>query len=208
MDDVVIPIVYTEYKIAVPNTRFDLPKWLNDAGVPDFETPKKLENLGHAAALFIQGKTGLTKYYEYGRYDPAAKGLTRRQSLPDMGVTKSGEPVWATLRRVLKAASSKGGQGGKITAAWIVVPGKFQDMLDYCERRMKENTDAKRESYDLLFNSCNHFMKGVIEAGGARTPVMVDKRPVSYIHEIRDLHPDLDYDPRGDTLAIEGVKTT
>ena len=206
MNDVVIPIVYTEYKIAVPNTRFDLPKWMNDFGVGDVQTPRKLADLGHAAALFVDGKTGLTKYYEYGRYR-SDTGEARRQAVPDLAVTREGAPVWASLRQVLKSTSAKGGQGGRITGAWIEAPGKFEAMLDYCEARVKQNADAGREAYSLLFNSCNHFMKGVMEAAGLRTPVMVDKRPVSYIHEIRDLHPDLDYEPRGDTVAIEGIRT-
>lgn len=204
MDDTCVPIVFTEYKIAVPQAKVDLPKFMNALGIPDIQTPKKLEDLGHAGCLFIRGKDGLCKYYEYGRYDPANKGLTRKQSIPDLALAKGGTPVWSSLRAVLHAISLKAGQGGVITAAWIAAPGKFPDMLKYAETRMKENTDKTREAYDLLFNSCNHFMKGVMEAAGLRTPVMVDKRPVSYIAEIRDLYPDLDYNPRTKALLLDG----
>lgn len=203
MDDTCVPIVFTEYKIAVPQAKVDLPKFMNNLGIPDIQTPKKLEDLGHAGCLFIRGKDGVCKYYEYGRYDPAAKGLTRKQSIPDLVIAK-GKPVWASLRSVLHAITLKAGQGGVIKAAWIEAPGKYPDMLKYAEKRMKENSDKTREAYDLLFNSCNHFMKGVMEAAGLRTPVMVDKRPVSYITEIRDLYPDLDYNPRSKTLMLDG----
>ncbi len=44
----------------------------------------KVPDLGHAGVLFIQdrGKTGSTKYYEYGRYR-SNKGETRRRPMPD-----------------------------------------------------------------------------------------------------------------------------
>jgi len=206
MNDVCVPIVFTEYKIAVPHAKVDLPKFINKLGIADIETPKKLNDLGHAGCLFIRGADGLSKYYEYGRYDPENKGLTRKQRIPDVTLTKAGRLQWPSLQAVLHTISFKAGQGGVITAAWIAAPGKFAAMLDYAEKRVKENMDKGREPYDLLFNSCNHFMKGVMEAAGLRTPLMVDKRPVSYIKEIRDLYPDLDYTPRTRTLLLDGKK--
>ena len=89
-------------------------------------------------------------------------------------------------------------------AAWIQAPGRFQNMLDYAEKRMSENTFNTRREYSLLFYSCIHFVKEIMEAASLRTPIMVDKRPVSYIDEIRDLYPDLDYDPRKQVLLMDG----
>lgn len=199
-----VPIVFTEYMIAVPNKSVDLPKFINKLGIPDFSTPQKLPELGHAGCLFINGKTGLTKYYEYGRYDAAELGLTRNVGAPDLKIRKDGTPDWDSLRKVLHSISAKSGQGGRISAAWIAAAGKFDAMLKYAETRRKENADAARKKYNLITNSCNHFMKGVMEAAGLRTPIMVDMRPTSYINEIRDLYPPLDYNPRNKKLVISG----
>lgn len=52
----------------------------------NFKTPAykdRWEGLGHAGVFFINGKTGLTKYFEYGRYDPAGLGKVQKHSIPD-----------------------------------------------------------------------------------------------------------------------------
>ncbi|MCX7374347.1 MAG: hypothetical protein NTW56_18260 [Alphaproteobacteria bacterium] len=206
MDDICVPIVFTEYKIAVPQAKVDLPKFMNDWGVPDITTPAKLEDLGHAGCMFIQGATGLTRYWEYGRYDAAAKGLTRGTSIPDVTIDGLGDVRPASLKTALHAVSAKSGQGGVISAAWIPVPGKFKAMQDYADKRMRENSMASRAPYALTSNSCLHFMKGVMEAAGLSTPLLVDPRPVSYIAEIRGSFTPLDYNPRSRELKRGGKK--
>ena len=49
----------------------------------NFTIPKtRLEDLGHAGVMLIRGRDGMTKYYEYGRYDPANLGRVRRVAIP------------------------------------------------------------------------------------------------------------------------------
>lgn len=208
MDDTCVPIVFTEYKIAVPNAKVDLPRFMNDFGVPDFNTPTHVSDLGHAGCLFIEGKTGLARYYEYGRYDSAAKGLTRKQSIPDIKLSKGAEPIWATVKTTLHSISAKAGHGGPISGAWIAAPGQFKAMQTYADKRMAENAVASRREYELMFNSCLHFMKGVMEAAGITTPPAFDPRPVGYIAMIRAMHTTLDYNPRAKTLTIGGATKT
>lgn len=62
--DIVIPIVFPDYKIKVeiPKYEVDVIPWID---FDNFVTPKferKLSNLGHAGVLFINGKNGTTKY--------------------------------------------------------------------------------------------------------------------------------------------------
>ena len=204
-DDVAVPIVFTEYLIAVPHTKVDLPKFFNDLGIKDIQTPGRLPDLGHAGVLIVEGRTGVSKYFEYGRYDAANKGLVRKQSIPDVKLSRSGEVELASLRATLKSVASKAGQGGKISGAYIRVPGKFATMLSYAEKRLTDNANPGRTEYSLTGNSCLHFMKGTLESAGVAMPSLVDPRPVSYIDEIRDDYPDLDYNPRDDKLRIEGV---
>lgn len=61
-------------------------------------------------------------------------------------------------------------------------------------RRMGMNRDPKRDSYDLLSNSCLHFMKYVAEAGGALMPTVIAPQPAGYIVQVRLQHRDLNYD--------------
>ncbi|TCH97413.1 hypothetical protein EJV46_14860 [Roseococcus sp. SYP-B2431] len=203
MDDICVPIVFVEYIISVPSAKVDLPKFVNRLGIDDFSTPDKLSDLGHAGCLIIQGKTGGTRYYEYGRYDSAAKGVARRKSVPDLKLDRSGGPVWSTLKSVMHAVSQKAGHGGSISAAWIAAPGKFGDMQKYADDRIKQNSVSTRESYGFFTNSCLHLMKGTMEAAGIDTPILVNPSPVSYIAEIRDDFPQLDYNPRTKVLKLD-----
>src|SRR4030095_14411616 len=124
---------------------------------------------------------------------------------PDVKVTRAGELDLASLKITLKAISSKSGQHGRISGAFIKVPGKYPLMLTYATKRYADNGNPKRAPYALTSNSCLHFMKGTVEAAGVTTPMLIDPRPVSYIGEIRDDFPDLDYDPRTNALKIEGI---
>lgn len=87
MKDLLIPIVFPDYIITVetPPARIKKPDYLpyvdifpNEVRVP--HTKNKLSDLGHAGVLFINGKTGVTKYYEYGRYDPKKLGWVKKNT--------------------------------------------------------------------------------------------------------------------------------
>ncbi len=62
--DLVIPIVFPDYKITVEiqRTKVDIIPWVD---FDNFTTPRlkeKVSNLGHAGVLFVNGKNGVTKY--------------------------------------------------------------------------------------------------------------------------------------------------
>lgn len=60
---------------------------------PDYKISafgRKFKNLGHAGILLIDNKTGLTKYYEYGRYDSNNKGIVRTYRIPDVKINDDG----------------------------------------------------------------------------------------------------------------------
>jgi len=206
MPDIAIPIVFPDYLIAVntPQTSIDVPDWL--PGIPDEieipNTQNKLPELGHAGMLFINGRTGTTKYYEYGRYR-SSKGNTRKIPISDVTVNNTGHPTRVTLAYTLSEISARSGQHGRISGAYIEVPSRYTDMLNYALRRMRENNDPNRRDYALLSNSCNHFMQGVLQAAGVEVPAMIDPRPTSYIEEIRNSFRDLDYNPREKGVTLE-----
>jgi hypothetical protein len=209
--DIAIPLVFPDYLIMVetPPVSVEVPDLLPFVDIlPDKikmeRTKQKLPYLGHAGILFIQGSNGLSKYYEYGRYDPAAKGLVRKLSISDVKM-KNGQPTNVSLVQTLSEISAKSGQNGRITGAYIELdPGAFVKMLAYAAGRLKQNSDPKRAPYELLWNSCLHFMKLTAEAGGATMPTVIAPQPAGYIVQVRLQHNDLDYDPSR-KVTIENV---
>lgn len=64
---------------------------------PDYKisTPiGKIGNLGHAGVLLIDNKTGVTKYYEYGRYDKEGKGVVRTFAVPNVKIGQDKSLHW------------------------------------------------------------------------------------------------------------------
>jgi len=86
-----VAIVFPDYKISVAGT--------------------KVSNLGHAGLLNINPDTGLTRYYEFGRY--GNDGMVRNIRLDNDVVMSGGAPTSASLAKVLAEISSKSGQGGQ-----------------------------------------------------------------------------------------------
>ncbi|WDE05071.1 hypothetical protein SG34_027855 [Thalassomonas viridans] len=210
MSDIVIPIVFPDYRIVVnlPKQEVDLIPYVT---FDNFTTPEykdNLSNLGHAGVLFINGNNGITKYFEYGRYDPPAfLGLVRKiRNLPDATI-KEGKIDISSLKGVLKKISKVSGQSGRISGVYIEVENKFAAMLEYAQLRKSQNAYPKRKPYDLLWNSCIHFVKGVTKKAGVENPWMIDPRPNSYIGEFREDYLDLDYSYTSNELVIEDLGT-
>ncbi len=200
--DVVVPIVFPDYKIFVEFQSQDIDIFPG-FDFDDFKFPghkKKYSNLGHAGVLFINGNTGETKYFEYGRYDVSGLGRVQRVPLPDVQLS-NGEVVISTLKPVLAKISRVSGQRGRIKGVYIEVESKFHEMLKYVNERKSQNLNANRDPYDILTNSCIHFVKQTALKAGVDTPWMIDPRPNSYIGEFRDDFLDLDYS--SGTLTIE-----
>jgi len=165
----------------------------------------KLPELGHAGILFINGTSGTTKYYEYGRYDRANLGMVMRRPIPDV-IIKNKFPTMASLTVTLRRISQEAGQRTRIEGAFIELPdGNYQKMLAYVQVRFKDNTNPKRSPYSLTSNSCLHFMKGTVEAAGADMPWVIDPRPIGYIERVRSSFPLLDYRPNPDSLLVPGL---
>jgi len=122
----------------------------------------------------------MTKYYEYGRYDPPANlGLVQKiKNLPDVAINED-KLDYISLKKPLEKISKVSGQSGRIQGVFIKVDNKFEAMLEYAQRRKNKNAFAKRKPYDLFFNSCIHFVKGLTKIAGIDTPWMIDPRPNS-----------------------------
>jgi hypothetical protein len=212
-NDVAIPIVFPDYLIMVetPTVDIKIPDLLPRVDIlPDrLKVPAakwKIPYLGHAGILFIQGSSGLTKYYEYGRYPPGVQGRVRKTTLSDVTIGGNGRPTKKSLEIVLTEVSMKSGHGGKIRGAYVeLAPGAFIHMLAYAARRMQNNSNPRRAPYDIVSNSCLHFMKEVAEAGGARMPAVIAPQPAGYIVQVRLRENDLDFQPPG-PLTVQDLE--
>ncbi|KAB1061174.1 hypothetical protein F3059_13585 [Salibacter halophilus] len=177
---------------------------------PDYKisTPLgKVSGLGHAGVLLIDNKTGLTKYYEYGRYDKEGKGIVRQVTVPNVVMGDNGKPTQESLNKVMSAISKKSGHGGRIEGAYIE-SDKFKEMNDYAQKKKAENTDPDREPYDLTDNNCGTFGCDVLDQDEDvedDAPWIADPRPNSIVGEYQDEFPAVNYDPEKNETSVDGM---
>jgi hypothetical protein len=203
--DILIPIVFPDYLIAVPvPKKISVLPWFTFDDVVLPRRTERLPNLGHAGALLVNGRSGLTKYFEYGRYDKAGLGQVQGLSVPN-GKVAEGKVLPGSLVPALRKISKEAGHGGRIEGVYISIEGKFEAMLTYAQSRQMTNMNPNRPPYDLMSNNCVTFTKSIAEVAGVETPWMLDPRPNSYIGEFRDDYPDLDFVPNTGRLVIEGL---
>ncbi len=141
---------------------------------------------GHAGVLLIDNKTGVTKYYEYGRYDKENKGLVRTVAISNVVIGKDGKPTSESLNKVMKQLSNKSGHGGDIEGAYVI-SDKFKEMNDYAKSKMAENSDPNRKEYSITGNNCATFAEDVItQDKSVDKPSSVINSPVNIVDEYQE----------------------
>ena len=175
---------------------------------PDYKisTPiGKIGNLGHAEVLLIDNKTGVTKYYEYGRYDKEGKGVVRTFAVPNVKIGQDKKPTLESLNKTLSIISEQAGHAGRIEGAYIE-SDKFKEMKNYAESKIAENANSKRKEYSLRNNNCGTFAADVLKQDPSvkdKAPVIIDPRPNSIVKEYQDNFKSLNYDPKKRQVKIE-----
>ena len=175
---------------------------------PDYKisTPiGKIGNLGHAGVLLIDNKTGVTKYYEYGRYDKEGKGGVRTFAVPNVKIGQDKKPTLESLNKTLSIISEQAGHAGRIEGAYIE-SDKFKEMKNYAESKIAENANSKRKEYSLRNNNCGTFAADVLKQDPSvkdKAPVIIDPRPNSIVKEYQDNFKSLNYDPKKRQVKIE-----
>ena len=175
---------------------------------PDYKisTPiGKIGNLGHAGLLLIDNKTGVTKYYEYGRYDKEGKGVVRTFAVPNVKIGQDKKPTLESLNKTLSIISEQAGHAGRIEGAYIE-SDKFKEMKNYAESKIAENANSKRKEYSLRNNNCGTFAADVLKQDPSvkdKAPVIIDPRPNSIVKEYQDNFKSLNYDPKKRQVKIE-----
>jgi len=174
----------------------------NDYTIGSSDGGPGLPFLGHSGVLLIKSKKGLTKYFEYGRYDPTKLGIVKKREIPNISIV---DPKNTSLKEVLRKISYISGDEGDITSAIVEVDGGFKKAHAFCTRREADNSNVHRDPYDLVTRNCMHFVKDSISVTGKQVPSMIDPRPNSDIDELRDVYTNMNYSYKGGTLEITPV---
>lgn len=114
--------------------------------------------LGHAGILMIND-SGLTRYFEFGRYDSDKRGLVRQIVIPNVRFNREGEVSKDSLRPVLRKLSDRSGQGGRILASYLIGVN-YDAMFRFAERARNNWPD-----YHWYHNNCTTFADAVLRAG-------------------------------------------
>jgi len=183
----------------------------------DTETRLGKQPLGHAGVLLINNKTGLTKYYEYGRYatSDGTKGKVRNVRISDVVIDKeTGKPTQKSLNKVFGEISKASGQNGRIKGAYV--EGDFDKMNDYAQDKLKESNpeykeeyNKDRESYSLTGNNCGTFGCDVLKQDSEakkKAPWILIPTPNNMAKEYQDNFPSVNYDPKTKTTSGELYK--
>ena len=117
-------------------------------------------------------------------------------------VLKGGSITESSLKKTLRHIAIEHGQSGNITG--VVLRGHVYDQaLTWLKAKEAENSNAKRQEYDLGNHNCVTFATDLAEAVGFsipfRTRVVV---PSAYMAQFQFSEPDLDYIFSTDTLEI------
>ncbi len=198
--DVAIPVVFPDFPVGVDLPFVDLD--------PNRDTDTHLTRLGHAGIILINGTSGLTKYYEYGRYDAAQLGIVLRRPVLNVVVHRSGRPTRRSIAALAHEVSWKAGKSTPLYGVYIeAAAGGFQKMWDYAKARDALDSNPARETYGVWTNNCIHFVRDVLEAGEIELQMWnIAPRPVKNMWWMRRFYPDFDYDPRRRRLEIQNVQ--
>src|SRR6218665_2187311 len=187
-----ILIVFPDYKI---DPELKVGKW---------KAPK-VGGLGHAGVLLIDNKTGVTKYYEYGRYQTTdgAKGSVRNITVSNVVIGEDGKPTQESLNKVLGQISQKSGQRGKIEGAYVI-SDQFKAMNSYAQDKLNESNpgnpdyDKNRPPYALSENNCGTFAADCINQDPTvDRPSISNPTPTNIVDEYQEEgNARVTYDPK------------
>lgn len=151
------------------------------------------KHAGHAGVLLIN-KLGVTKYYEFGRYDPQKNGLVKTRTIPNVTMER-GKVSDQSLKKVLETLSTVSGRGGRIRAA------RFMNMDFDAMNAWAKNPGARK--YSIQSYNCGHFAEAVIHQGNPRVdkPTIINFTPNNIVDEyIEEGNAEILFNPKDRSL--------
>jgi hypothetical protein len=131
--------------------------------------------VGHAGVLLIRFD-GLTKYYEFGRYDPAMKGKVRNKVVDNAAIGSDGRATPESLKNILSFLSTESGQKTRIRAAYFI-------NVDF--DKMLAQATATQPQYEISGFNCGNYAESVILKGNPRIdkPLIINPLPNNIVDE-------------------------
>lgn len=131
--------------------------------------------VGHGGVLLIKSN-GLTKYYEFGRYDPAKNGQVRSYDISKVKIANDGKVTTSSLKEVLLYLSTKSGKGGAIRAAYFL-------NVDF--DKMLAQAQAKQPKYNVFNFNCGQYAESVVLKGNPKIdrPSIINPTPNNLVDE-------------------------
>lgn len=182
--DFIIPLVFPDYTIQ-----------FSGVGLP---------YLGHAGILIIDGKTGQTRYGEYGRYqgEDDVPGVVRIGSVPNV-IIEDGAITESSLKNTLKEVSKQHGKFGDISG--VVLRGRAFAAADrWLSTKYKENSNKGRKPYSIRDNNCMTFVADMVDNLhlGAPKRSYFAVVPTDYMEDFQEVERDLYYSYSQNELVV------
>ena len=163
---------------------------------------------GHAGVLLVR-EDGLTKYYEFGRYDAEKRGQAIRRAISNAKIA-NGVATQESLTIILRELSNAAGKAGRIRAAYFINLN-FDSMNDFAANMVRASDpndtlfDKKRKPYEIASDNCGHFAEQVILKGHPKIdkPTVINPTPNNFVDEyIEEHNAEVLFDPKTGKVAI------
>ena len=112
--------------------------------------------LGHGAVVAVDPASGMTKYYEFGRYPDARGGVdingtVRDRKIPNVSIGKDGLPTENSLNHLYDFLSHNFGHDVHVTGTYYP-NSDYKGTINFAEQFKRQHP-----KYDLLTNNCKTF---------------------------------------------------
>jgi uncharacterized protein RhaS with RHS repeats len=119
-------------------------------------TPFGKMPLGHGAVVAVDPASGMTKYYEFGRYPDASgvvdiNGIVRDGKIPNVSIGKDGLPTENSLNHLYDFLSHNFGHDVHVTGTYYP-NSDYKGTINFAEQFKRQHP-----KYDLLTNNCKTF---------------------------------------------------
>lgn len=114
--------------------------------------------LGHAGILLIQAETGLTRYFEWGRYRGNRDGAVNTCGVPTAILAENGWSTKDSLHNISRVIARNSGKNTWMHGNFFHKCGGFDPAVAYAQ--------SDQGTYNVVTKSCITYAQRVNRAGG------------------------------------------